>query len=290
MASRHLSPLANLLLLLSILVGSHAVIAQNTNKSTGRVYGHILDPSGAVIPGATITITSADTKTDITATSNGVGTYQFYGLAPGRYNITVDAQGFAIFTAIGIKVAPGQSVQTNAPLTLEAEQENVQVNAEGPAIDTTPGSNANAVVLKGKDLHALSDDPDELTNQLQALAGPSAGPNGAELYVDGFTGGQVPPKASIREIRINQNPFSAQYDRLGYGRIEILTKAGTDKFHGNIYFRGNSSVFNAQNPILNSNLPPGSKPIKEPGYYSYYFDGNVGGACDSHFLLLHRRV
>ncbi|MHB1936092.1 MAG: TonB-dependent receptor [Acidobacteriaceae bacterium] len=270
-------PLAHLLLLVSILVGFYSAIAQTTTRSTGSVYGHVLDPSGAVIPGATVTVTSAVTKTNTTATSNGVGTYQIHGLAPGQYDITVDAEGFAIFTATGVQVAPGHLAQINAALTLESEQQDVQVNAEGPAIDTTPSSNANAVVLKGKDLHALSDDPDELTNQLQALAGPSAGPNGAELYVDGFSGGQVPPKASIREIRINQNPFSAQYDRLGYGRIEILTKAGTDKFHGNIYFRGNSSVFNAQNPILNSNLPPGSKPLKEPGYYSYYFDGNIGG-------------
>ncbi|MHB2006465.1 MAG: TonB-dependent receptor [Acidobacteriaceae bacterium] len=268
---------ANLLLFLFISIGFHAANAQTTTTSTGSVYGHVLDPSGDVVRGANVTVTSATTKTDIAVTSNGVGTYQVPGLAPGLYNITVDAEGFAIFTAMGIQVAPGQSVQANAPLTLEAEQQNVQVNVEAPPIDTSPDSNANAVVLKGQDLHALADDPDELTNQLQALAGPSAGPNGAELYVDGFSGGQVPPKASIREIRINQNPFSAEYDRLGYGRIEILTKGGTDKFHGNIYVRGNSSAFNAKNPILNSNLPLGSKLLKEPAYYSYYFDGNVGG-------------
>ena len=62
--------------------------------------------------------------------------------------------------------------------------------------------------------------------------GPAAGPNGGQIYIDGFTGGQLPPKSSIREIRINQNPFSAEYDRLGYGRIEIFTKPGTDKIHG----------------------------------------------------------
>jgi len=76
-----------------------------------------------------------------------------------------------------------------------------------------PGFQSNAVVLKGKDLDALSDDPDELENQLQALAGPAAGPNGGQIYIDGFTGGQIPPKSSIREIRVNQNPFSAEFDR-----------------------------------------------------------------------------
>ena len=94
------------------------------------------------------------------------------------------------------------------------------------------GGNTSAIVLKGKDLDALSDDPDELSNELTALAGPSAGPNGGQIYIDGFTGGQLPPKSAIREIRINQNPFSAEFDKLGYGRIEILTKPGTDKLHG----------------------------------------------------------
>ena len=104
-------------------------------------------------------------------------------------------------------------------------------------------------MIKGKDLEALSDDPDELQSELEALAGPSAGPNGGQIYIDGFTGGQLPPKSSIREIRVNQNPFSAQYDSLGYGRIEILTKPGTDKLHGQLFVSGNDSAFNTRNPF-----------------------------------------
>ena len=76
-------------------------------------------------------------------------------------------------------------------------------------------------MIKDKDLDALPDDPDEFEAALQALAGPSAGPNGGQIYIDGFTGGRLPPKDAIREIRINQNPFSAEYDRIGFGRIEI---------------------------------------------------------------------
>ena len=91
----------------------------------------------------------------------------------------------------------------------------------------------------------LKADRTELESDLQQLAGPSAGPNGGQIYIDGFTGGQLPPKAAIREIRVNQNPFSAQYDRLGYGRIEILTKPGMDKFHGQIFVSGNASALNS---------------------------------------------
>ena len=135
-------------------------------------------------------------------------------------------------------------------MQIEVEKQNVEVQEESPTVSVSPENSAGTLVLKGKDLDALSDDPDELYSELQALAGPSAGPNGGQIYVDGFTAGQLPPKSAIREIRINQNPFSAEYDKLGYGRIEIFTKPGTDKFHGQFMVNGNSSSFNSLNPFI----------------------------------------
>src|SRR5205807_8934886 len=87
-----------------------------------------------------------------------------------------------------------------------------------PAVSTEASANASAIVLRGSDLDALSDNPDDLAADLQALAGPAAGPNGGSMFIDGFSGGELPPKNAIREIRINQNPFSPEYDRLGFGR------------------------------------------------------------------------
>ncbi len=110
--------------------------------------------------------------------------------------------------------------------------------------------------------------PTSCRTNLTALAGPSAGPNGGQIYIDGFTGGQLPPKSAIREIRINQNPFSAEFDRIGYGRIEILTKPGTDKLHGRFYGQGNDNVFNTGNPFT----------AELPSYYSYQYNGTVSGA------------
>src|SRR5207247_6562028 len=86
--------------------------------------------------------------------------------------------------------------------------------------------NASATVLAGDDLQALSDNPDDLIDELIAIAGPGAGPGGASVFIDGFSSGQLSSRESIREIRINQNPFSAEYDRIGTGRIEILTRPG----------------------------------------------------------------
>jgi Carboxypeptidase regulatory-like domain len=255
-------PLLTLMTLVATLVAT-AVFGQS---ATGTLQGRVLDPSGAVIPQAQVTVTSASGKST-SAVADAAGSYQVKGLASGTYIVNASTTGFAPFTS-SVTLAAGQSKTLNIALQIQMEQQQVQVEAEAPTVDTSPDDNANAVVLKGKDLDALSDDPDELESQLQALAGPAAGPSGGEVYIDGFTGGQIPPKASIREIRVNQNPFSAEFDRLGYGRIEILTKPGTDKLHGQIEARGNDSSFNSRNPIL---LAP------EPPYYSYNLQGSVGG-------------
>lgn len=263
---------------LALLLSIGSAMPMLAQAAKGTVRGQVTDPSGAVIPNANVSLTTPDGHTVATVTSNANGSYQVNNLTPGTYIVIANAQGFASSNSKAVSVAAGQAKQFDVSLQIQTEQQQVQVNAESTAVDTNPDSNANAVVIKGKDLDALSDDPDELSNELQALAGPSAGPSGGQIYIDGFTGGQIPPKSSIREIRVNQNPFSAQFDRLGYGRIEILTKPGTDKLHGSIGARGADSVFNAANPILNSNRQPGSPVIPFPAYYTYFLNGSVGGS------------
>jgi hypothetical protein len=250
-------------------------------QTSGTLRGRITDPSGAVIPGATITATGADGK-PISTLTNHQGVYELKGLAPGSYNVTAAAPGFAVDQEADVKIVAGQPQQLDIGLEIEVEKQNVEVQEESPTVNVSPESSAGTLVLKGKDLDALSDDPDELSSELQALAGPSAGPNGGQIYVDGFTAGQLPPKSAIREIRINQNPFSAEYDKLGYGRIEVFTKPGTDQLHGQLMVNGNSSAFNSLNPFITST----------PGYYSEIFNGNISGPIDkkaSFFFTIQQR-
>ena len=256
--------------LLLLCLGLFSAMNLFAFPASGSLHGAATDPSGARVVKATVTVQAADGTTS-TAQTGADGSYAFPQLAPGTYTITVVAQGLALAQPQAVTISPGHATVQNLALSIAVEQQQVTVSEQGAGLDTSPDNNANAIVIKGKDLDALSDDPDELQDELNALAGPAAGPNGGEIYIDGFSGGQLPPKSSIREIRINQNPFSAEYDKLGYGRIEILTKPGTDKLHGSVMANGNSSAFNSLNTFVTS----------EPAYYSTFFLGNVSGSLNS---------
>src|SRR5579859_2409178 len=129
-------------------------------------------------------------------------------------------------------------------------KETVIVKGAPSTISTDPSANANATVLRGQDLDALSDDPDELEAQLKALGGAAAGPSGARIYVDGFAGGRLPPKSSIAEVRVNLNPYSAENDAPGAARVEVITKPGGQTVHGRFMADLNRPQMNSRNPFL----------------------------------------
>jgi hypothetical protein len=264
-------------LIVALFMSLSSAVAQTP---PGALRGQVTDPSGAAIAGASVVMTPA-TGSPVVVQSNAQGTYEFKTLPAGKYSLTVAAQGFTLYENDNVVIAD-QPLRLNVTMTIEVETQKIQVSDSAPTIDVNPANNAGAIIISGKELEALPDDPDELLADLQALAGPSAGPNGGQMYIDGFTAGQLPPKASIREIRINQNPFSAEYDKLGYGRIEIFTKPGTDKFHGQFLADGNDSVFNSPNPFAGP----------EPPYYSTLFNGSIGGPLGknaSFYFSLDRR-
>lgn len=248
-------------------------------QSTGTVRGTLTDDSGAVVPAATITLSG--TGAARTAQTQADGTYTFTGVAPGQYHIRTSFPGFApVDQAFNVTAA---TITVPIQLTVSAAKQEITVKESATtSVSVEPDNNATALVLKGEDLSALPDDPDDLSDALQALAGPGAGPNGGSIYIDGFSGGQLPPKESIREIRINQNPFSAEYDKLGFGRIEILTRPGTDHLRGTLFFNDSDGLFNSRNPYSTN----------KPDFSSRMFGGNLGGPLGkkaSFFMDFNRR-
>ena len=251
-----------LFLTLSLTLFSITVFGQ----ATGSIRGQISDEFGGVIVGATVTAVDAK-GSEKTVKTNGDGAFAINGLAPGKYTVRAVAEGFAIYENPDVSIETGRNNPLNITLKVTIEQQKVTVSENSSSVNTEPENNVGAMVLRGADLDALPDDPDDLAAALQALAGPSAGPNGGQIFIDGFTGGVMPPLASIREIRINANPFSAEYDRPGFGRIEILTKPGTDRFRGQASFGFNNMALNARNPFAPTRAP----------YSSRQYGGNLSG-------------
>ncbi|PYS36493.1 MAG: hypothetical protein DMF75_00825 [Acidobacteria bacterium] len=214
--------------------------------------------------GATVTVTDASDRRR-TATTSGEGIYIFDGLVAGRYGVSALANGFATSVETPIEVQASQRSSLDITLKVAMAEQRVTVQATTP-ISTEAANNADQIVVGGKDLDALPDDPAELAAALTALAGPPVGPGAAEIFVDGFSEGTVPPKSSIREVRINQNPFAAENDQPST-RTDIFTKPGTDKFHAGSFFNFNDESFNSRNPFS----------ATRPPFQIRHFGGNLSG-------------
>ena len=250
-------------ILLLIALCASTVAAQ---QRAGGLKGQVLDELGGAIVGVSVTAVNAQGVEKTVVTNDG-GTYTINGLAPGKYTVRAVGSGFSIYENAEVEIASAKVQQLDIILKVTIEEQKVTVAADSSNLSTEADNNAGALVLKGDDLDSLPDDPDDLAAALQALAGPSAGPNGGQIFIDGFTGGRLPPRAAIREIRINSNPFSAEYDRLGFGRIEILTRPGSDRFRGQASFNFNDDALNSRNPFA-PNRPP---------HQSRQYGGNFGG-------------
>jgi len=228
------------------------VIGNAQPQSKGTVRGKAMDALGALVGGASVTIIN-DTGSQQTTQTNRDGAFTINNLAPGRYTLRAAAPGFAPYENSEVEVSAGRITSLDVMLVVTV---NEQVTIENePAVNTDPEANASATVLRESDIQALPDNAADLAAALQALAGPAAGPSGGEVFIDGFSGGRLPPRDTIREIRINQNPFSSEYDRLGFGRIEIFTKPGTDKYRGEAELEFEDESLNSRNPFAPNRAP-----------------------------------
>jgi hypothetical protein len=225
-------------------------------QSPGAIKGVVADSSGALIPGAQVTV-SRDANVVKVVTAGDDGSYIVNGLPAGTYTVQAVSPGMTQGQPATIEVN-GAVMTLNLTLRLVLERQEITVQeTAGPQISVDPAQSAATVVMADSDLDALSDDPDDLQADLIALAGPSAGPNGGQIYIDGFTAGDsaLPNKDAIREIRVNQNPFSPEFDAIGLGRTEILTRPGRDRYRGQAYFDYGNAIFNSRNPYAPESAP-----------------------------------
>ncbi|HEV8187887.1 MAG TPA: TonB-dependent receptor [Pyrinomonadaceae bacterium] len=227
------------------------VLAQQT---TGALKGTVTDQLGSLVVGAKVTLRNAR-GVSTTANTNSAGVYEFRRLEAGKYELRIDSPGFSVFEDKAVEIRPRELKTLDAQLEVAIEEQ--QVTVDDRNISTDADNNANAIVLRGKELEALPNDPQALASALQAMAGPIDPEAGgqAQIKVDGFSNGQIPPKEAIREVRINNNPFSAENEFPGWNGIEIFTQPGADKWHGGFSFDFNDESLNSRNPFTTKRAP-----------------------------------
>jgi hypothetical protein len=261
-----------------LLAGTCPAFAQ---KPTGALRGQVTDEFGGAIVWATVTLTD-ERGAKAYALTNDEGAYTFTALKPGKYTVRAVAKGFAPYDSTVIDIGQErQSLNLVLKPAMEAQQVTVPIESSGVSVE--PESNGDSIILRESEIDQLPDDPDDLVAALQALAGPAAGPDGAEIIIDGFRATRLPPKNNIREIRINQNPFSAENDRLGSRGIEIFTKPGTDILRGLASFNFSDESLNSRNPFAANRAP------FQLRQYAFNLSGPIVAQKASYFIDFDRR-
>jgi len=238
-------------------------LAQTT--ASGALHVTVVDPSGAVIVGATVTITGSEPATSAAvlqpAKTNNVGIASVSGIALGRYTVQAEFPGFETRVLKEIRVRGGDNRQV-AVLALPKLEASVTV-AQDKQEAAADRAQSFGTVLTRDEIEALSDDPATLQQQLQDMAGP-----GAVIRIDGFEGGALPARAQIRSIRISRDQFAAEYHSAGGVFIEIITQPGLGpiRYNSTIRLRGDS--LSGRSPFV---------PVKGPEQNALYGLG-FGGA------------
>jgi hypothetical protein len=232
----------------------------------GLVSGVVVDPSGARVAHAAVHVCRAvqDCTHETPVLSDDLGRFSLL-VEPGVYSVSVASEGFAPAVLQGVAIGVHGTVELALKLTIAVEPEHVEVAPDG-SVGLAASENQSALVFDEQRLADLSNDETMFQQQLQVLAG-GDGAHPAEILVDGFSGGRIPAKKTIRQVRINQNPYSAQFPGYGMNRIEIQTKPGGGELHGSLEGQGYASEFNADNPYAGT----------EPPYYTYRGEGQVSG-------------
>ncbi|MCG3163847.1 MAG: hypothetical protein JMDDDDMK_05299 [Acidobacteria bacterium] len=250
--------------LLSVLFITLALtVAAFAQNSTLR--GTVLDERGDAIPNADITLASKDGK-ERKAKSSFTGEFSIPNVPPGTYTLTSSYQGFQTQIINDLKAPYNGSVSVR--MAIAAVEVVTDVAANNTTVTTEPDQNMNATVLGEEFVKTLPDDEDELRDYLNALAGGGANGESAQIMIDGFSGGRLPPKEAIMQININRNPFSAEYSNAGFNRVEIITKPGNGSWRGGGNFSVRNSALDARNPFATS-----GKPDLAQERYSF----NIGG-------------
>lgn len=238
--------LACALLLFGDVPVARAAQTQRPPSATLQIVVH--DPSGAVIPGARVQMTSGDGRVR-EATSDGQGVATVSTLEPGRYNLAVSFPGFETRTATDLRVRSGV-LRRDITLAIEKLDQSVSVGRDSSTVASDPNNDRFNTVLSKDQIDALPEDPDEMESVLKEMAGP-----GATIRVDGFRGGRLPPKSQIRSIRFSRDMMAAENHGGGVVFVDITTQPGLGPLRGGIDFTFRDDSLDARNAFVSAKGP-----------------------------------
>src|ERR1022692_3302724 len=295
------------LVLLVVAIAFLPAEALGQGETTSAILGQVTDVTGAVVRGATVTISNHDTGMKRSVRTDDAGRFSFPQLKPGSYSVKVEAQGFESHQNDGVYSGLGQKQTVNFALRVAHSSETVEVNAELPIINP---ENANTSTTLNE--HALENVPNpggDLTYPLQFAPGALintagsgndfvGGTNGygnvefnglpalSNGYIvdgletndpltnlnSGLSTNLVLGLNSISDVTVNTLSYSVDQGRYGASQVNYVTKAGTNQFHGNLYALWNGSLLNTADYFTNAT--PGNH---KPGSTVNHFGGSLGG-------------
>ena len=297
----------SLLVLFVSLLTATSLMAQT--PGTGALTGTVKDPSGAVIPNATVTLTSVDTGQARTTMTGADGVYHFSLLAPGTYRVKIESSGFKPVEVPSVTVAVTETAVLDRNLDVGAQAQTVTVEGEVENIQTA--SSALGTVVNTRSMESLPLSTRNFTNLLAMTAGANAGVansttlgksatgiavNGADIGQNTYLQDGVavntwastnttqeatnsaafptPNPDTIQEFKIQTSNYDAGYGRNPGANVNVITKSGTNGFHGSGFEFFRNSFLNANDYFFNATSAPGSS---KPALNQNQFGGTFGG-------------
>ena len=269
--------------------------------------GTVTDPSGAAIPNATVHLINADTNLERTATTDGQGNYVFAEVLPGNYNLDIQVSGFAKYHQTGIQLLVNLPATVNVKLKIGQAQETVTVTEQAPIVNSTDASEGNTMgeqqleqlPIEARDIVQLlslqpgvvyTSDRTDVDTTMDTRSGAVNGERSdqSNVSLDGVDDNEqssgeafksvLPvPLESVQEFRVTTSSYGIDQGRSAGGQVGLVTKGGTNSFHGSLYEFNRSGIGEANDWFIKQSEVASDEANTPPHLVRNVFGGALGG-------------